>query len=314
MSTPSLDLIVTGIEELVPGIRSLSLGAPEGTPLPPFVAGSHLTMDCGGKRNSYSLTNDGLDPTEYCVSVLHVRDGRGGSRWIHEQLAVGDPVSAAPPRSAFAPRSRAGKHLLVAGGVGVTPIVAHLRSARRWNHDVQVLYTYRDGFGAHVDDVVALAGPHAELYVDRDEFCARLMAVLVDQPVGTHLYVCGPGPMIDYVLDTAAVLGWPPSRVHLERFAVDELDAGEPFEVRLTKSARTMHVPSGTSLLVALENAGIMVPNVCRQGVCGECRIPVTAGIPLHRDLFLDAAAKESGTALMCCVSRAAGPTLEVPL
>jgi ferredoxin-NADP reductase len=314
MSWATMKLVVAHIDEPVPGIRSLWLRAPGGTSLPPFVPGSHLTLDCGGKRNSYSLTNDGLDPQEYCVSVLHVRDGRGGSRWVHEQLAVGDIVDVLPPRSAFAPHHRARRHLLIAGGIGVTPIVSHLRSARRWGQDVQVLYSFRENFGAHVEDVLDLAGLNAELYTNQDEFCARLATVLRDQPLGAHLYVCGPSPMIDLVLGIATAAGWPASRLHLERFTNGALDPGEPFAVTLTKSERSLQVASGTSLLEALESAGIDVPNLCRRGFCGECRIPVIGGVPLHRDSFLDTATKESGTAMMCCVSRAAGPSLEVPL
>ncbi|UMB68350.1 PDR/VanB family oxidoreductase [Mycobacterium paraterrae] len=314
MNAAGIKLTVTAIEQPVPGIRSLRLRPTEGRALPPFVAGSHLTLDCGGKRNSYSLTNDGVDPLEYDVSVLHVRDGGGGSRWVHEQLSVGDVITALTPRSAFPPHPRAAKHLLIAGGIGVTPIVSHLRNARRWNHQVQVLYSYREGLGAHVDDVLQLAGPDAELFVDQDEFCMRLEKVLGDQPVGAHLYVCGPAAMIDYVLDTAIASGWPSSRLHVERFGVGTLDAGEPFTVNLTKSGRTVDVPRGTSLLEALEHAGVEVPNRCRQGVCGECRIPVTGGIPTHRDLFLDDDTKRRGDTMMCCVSRAAGPSLEVPL
>lgn len=312
--TTNMALIVTDIAEPVPGVRSLKLCAPDGRALPPFVAGSHLTLDCGGKRNCYSLTNDGFDPREYHVSVLYVRDGGGGSRWVHERLAVGDEILVLALRSAFAPHPHAAKHLLIAGGIGITPIVSHLRNARRWNHRVQVLYGYREGFGAHVDDVLALAGPDAELYVDQDELCRHVEKVLADQPIGTHLYVCGPPGMIDYVLDAAAESGWPPSRLHLERFGADILDPGEPFTVKLTKSGRTLDVPSGTSLLEALERAGLAVPNLCRQGVCGECRIPITDGVPQHRDRFLDEETKKRGDAMMCCVSRAAGPSLEVPL
>jgi ferredoxin-NADP reductase len=314
MKSAAMELVVTAVDEPVPGIRSICLSAPTGERLPQFVAGSHLTLDCGGKRNSYSLTNDGLNPTQYCVSVLHVRDGRGGSRWVHEQLMPGSSVTVIPPRSAFAPIGRAAKHLLIAGGIGVTPILSHLRSAKRWKQNVQVLYSFREGAGAHVDDIVGLAGAGAELYTDQEEFCLRLSRVLINQPVGTHLYVCGPGSMIDFVLSTAQALGWPPSRLHLERFGANVDDPGEAFDVRLSGSGLTLQVPSGTSLLEALEGAGVPVPSLCRQGVCGECRVQVSRGVPLHRDLFLDAATKASGTAMMCCVSRAAGPDLEISL
>lgn len=313
MKTPLL-LKVDDIDESVPGVRSLLLTDARGAALPPFVPGSHIWLDCGGRRNAYSLTNDGLDPHAYQVSVLHVRDGRGGSRWVHDQLTTGHTLAAARPRSAFAPVHRATKHLLIAGGIGVTPILSHLRHARRWNHQVQVIYTYRRGHGAHGDEITDLGGADAELLDDQDTFCSRIPDVLADQPLGTHLYVCGPGPMMNFVLATATELGWPPSRLHSERFGSDVQDPGEPFEVHLTQSRRTVQVPSGTALLDALETVGVKVPNLCRQGVCGECRIPVTAGVIEHRDLFLDHHTKESGTAMMSCVSRAAGPTLEIPL
>ena len=157
--------------------------------------------------------------------------------------------------------------------------------------------------------------PHAELFTDGPEaFLAGLEKALVDQPLGTHLYVCGPGPMIDAVVAAATDTGWPASRIHLERFGLDALDPGEPFSVTLTRTGTTVEVPSGTSLLEALEGAGVTVPNLCRQGVCGECRVPVQSGTPLHRDLFLSDDERASGNALMACVSRCDGPALEVTL
>ncbi|MFI6358597.1 PDR/VanB family oxidoreductase [Streptomyces sp. NPDC050743] len=310
----SLELTATAVDDSVPSIRSITFAAADGGPLPAFVPGSHLVIECGEKSNAYSLTSDGTDPSSYSISVLHVADGAGGSRWVHEALRVGDTVAAHMPRSAFAPVARATKHLLIAGGIGVTPIVSHLRAARLWGRTVQVLYTYRDGFAAHVDDVLKLADGAAELFAEPQEFLDRLEKVLGDQPVGTHLYVCGPPGMIDHVLARASALGWPESRLHFERFGADALDPGDPFTVTLTNTGVTLDVPSGTSLLEALESAGVPVPNLCRQGVCGECRIPLSGGTPLHRDLYLSDDEKAAGNALMACVSRADGTTLEVPL
>lgn len=310
----TLELVVTGATEPVPGIRSLTLAAPDGGDLPGFVPGSHLVIECGGRANAYSLTSDGIAPTSYAVSVLEVTDGCGGSRWVHRELRVGDTVTARLPRSLFPPIARAAKHLLIAGGIGATPVVSHLRAARTWQRETEVHYVFREGRGAHVDDVLALTDGAAELHTDRAEFCARLEKALADQPLGTHLYVCGPAPMIEHVLETARALGWPESRLHSERFGIDALDPGDPFDVILTATGTTLRVPSGTSLLEALEDAGVPVPNLCRQGVCGECRIRVTAGTPLHRDFFLTDEEKAAGDALMACVSRCAGPSLEVPL
>ncbi|MFC5729733.1 MULTISPECIES: PDR/VanB family oxidoreductase [Nocardioides] len=310
----TLELSVAEIVEAAPGVRSITLTAADGGELPGFVPGSHLVVDAGGRANAYSLTSDGVAPTTYSVSVLRVPDGAGGSRWLHDELRRGDTVTAHLPRSTFAPVSRARRHLLVAGGIGVTPIVSHLRAARTRRQEAQVLYVFREGYGAHVDDVVALTDGSAELLHDRQAFFARLRRVLTEQPLGTHLYVCGPAAMTDAVLETAAALGWPCSRMHHERFGVDALDPGDPFTVELTSTGATLEVPSGTSLLEALEGAGLDVPNLCRQGVCGECRLSVTAGKPLHRDLFLSEDEKAAAECVMACVSRADGPTLEIAL
>ncbi|MDT3444426.1 MULTISPECIES: PDR/VanB family oxidoreductase [unclassified Pseudofrankia] len=309
-----LELVVAAVDEPVPGVRSIRLAAPDGRELPGFVPGSHLLLDCGGRVNAYSLTSDGFCPREYAVSVLLVENGFGGSRWIHERLAPDDRVAARLPRSAFPPVARARRHLLVAGGIGVTPIVSHLRAARRRGHDVRVLYTYRAGRGAHADDVVELSDGRAELFTDRRAFSTRVEEALADQPLGTHLYVCGPAALTERVVGTAAALGWPASRIHTERFGTVALDPGDSFDVVLTRTGGTLTVPSGTSLLAALEDAGLDVASRCRQGVCGECRIPVTAGRPLHRDLFLSEEERSTGAWVMPCVSRADGSGLEVPL
>lgn len=309
----SLALEVSRVHDSAPGIRTLALRAVDGRTLPSFVPGSHLVLECGAVSNAYSLFGEPVAPEEYVVSVLRVPDGAGGSQWVH-RLEPGDRVSALVPRSAFPPIATARKHLLVAGGIGVTPIVSLLRSARDWHQEVQVLYAFRGGGGAHVEEIKELGGDDAEFLSDRAALVERLDGVLREQPLGTHLYVCGPGAMIDAVLAAARVAGWPDSRLHAERFGIEALDPGEPFTVRLARSGRTVPVPSGTSLLEALEQAGADVPALCRQGVCGECRLAVSAGRPLHRDLFLSEEEKHAGDAVMPCVSRAVGPTLEVPL
>ncbi|MFT3660279.1 MAG: PDR/VanB family oxidoreductase [Gordonia sp. (in: high G+C Gram-positive bacteria)] len=312
----TLTLTVAGIDEPAPDIRSFTLTAPDGAGLPGFVPGSHLPIRTGaGTVNAYSLTGDGIAPNEYTVSVLRVTGGAGGSRWLHERVAVGDELTVEIPRSAFAPIAAATRHLLIAGGIGVTPILSHLRAAHRWGRPVQVMYAFGEGRAAHLHHIAELAGPAAEFFDDRAEFTARLARTLVEQPIGTHLYVCGPGPMIDHVVESARAAGWPPSRIHFERFGVGALDPGEPFTVALTESGARVEVPSGVSLLEALEENGVEVPNLCRQGVCGQCRIPLTGGTPVHRDLYLSDDEKAAGTAIMPCVSRAdRHRTLEVPL
>ncbi|MFI5952652.1 PDR/VanB family oxidoreductase [Cryptosporangium sp. NPDC051539] len=301
-----LDLVVRAGTGIAAGIREITLAAADGRPLPPHPPGSHLVVECGPVRNAYSLTNAGFDT--YSIAVLR---RSGGSAYLHG-LRPGDRLAASPPRCAFAPVATARKHLLIAGGIGITPMVAHARDAARWGRDVELLYVHRPDAGAFADELSDLLGPRLHRVTDRDAFGAALTGALRDQPLGTHLYVCGPGPLLDRVLTEAATAGWPPSRLHLERFVAAELDPGREFVARLARSARDVVVPPGTSLLDALRAAGIDVPNLCRQGICGECRVPVLAGTPLHRDEYLTD--DERTGAVMCCVSRSETATLELDL
>lgn len=307
-----LELTVRAIDDGVPGVRTLTLARPDGAVLPSFTPGSHLVIECGGTANAYSLTSESVAPRDYVVSVLECPDGAGGSRWIHHELAVGDSVVARPPRSAFAPVLRARRHLFIAAGIGITPMISHLRSARRWSREVQLLYLHREGRGAYVDEIKALTD-EARIYTERVSFLADLAPALASQPFGTHVYVCGPAQFMDDVVAQAVSYGWPPSRIHLERFGIDALDPGTPFEVRLA-GGESFVVESGVSLLEALEARGHVIPNLCRQGVCGECRIPVAGGDILHRDLYLSDADKAACDSMMSCVSRAAGDRVELSL
>lgn len=319
MST--LKLVVTAVDDTIEGIRTLTLTHPDGAPLPSFTPGSHIVVECGGPdrpANAYSLTGEGISPDSYVISVLRCGEesggagGPSGSRWIHDELAVGDTVVARLPRSAFAPVLRARRHLLVAAGIGITPMVSHLRSARLWGRDARLLYIHRKGRDAYVDTVRALT-EHAAIHTRRDEFVAELVTTLADQPYGTHLYICGPASFIDSVTAAATELGWPGSRIHLEHFGT-ALDPGEPFAVQVTSTGEAFTVDSGVSLLEALESRGYDVPSLCRQGVCGECRLGVSRGAIVHRDLFLSEDEKRAGDSLMACVSRADGGTLELTL
>ncbi len=312
----TLKLVVAGIDDTVHGIRTLTLSDPDGTPLPSFTPGSHIVLECAGRANAYSLTGEGDSPGTYVISVLRRAEsdgGTGGSRWIHDELALGDTVAATPPRSAFAPVLRARRHLLVAAGIGITPMVSHLRSARRWGRDARLIYVHRTGRGAYLDTVSQLS-EHISVHTDRAAFTADLLAALGDQPFGTHLYICGPAAFIDDVTSAAARLGWPPSRIHLEHFGAEALDPGEPFPARIASTGEQFTVDAGVSLLEELERRGIEVPNLCRRGVCGECRVPVSGGAITHRDLYLSDAERQAGDALMACVSRGGPETLEVAL
>ncbi|MGK5113892.1 MULTISPECIES: PDR/VanB family oxidoreductase [unclassified Geodermatophilus] len=313
VAADGLLLEVAGVADAAPGVRSVALRRPDGGLLPGHPPGSHLVLACGERRNAYSLTGDGAPTDEYRISVLLCPDGAGGSAFVH-RLRPGDPVLTSRPRSAFAPVSTARHHLLVAGGIGITPMLSHARAAVRWGRSFRLLYGHRPGAGAHLAELRELCGERLEAHDSTPAMLDALTSALASQPVGTHVYVCGPPPLIAAVEETAAALGWPEQRVHAERFAAADLDPGAPFTARLARSGMSVPVPAGVSLLSALEGAGVAVPSMCRQGVCGECRLPVRSGRPLHRDLYLSETERAAGDAVMACVSRCADDDLELDL
>ncbi|MFW6775846.1 PDR/VanB family oxidoreductase [Nocardioides sp. CPCC 205120] len=314
------------VVELVPltaAVRHVVLEAPDGGVLASHEPGAHVVLTtapagAAPKRNAYSLTGDGVNPRRYAVSVLRRGEG-GGSDWVHDTLAVGDLVEVEGPRSGFAPRHDQRHALLVAGGIGVTPVLSHARAVVRWGGTCEVVYSHRPGHAAHLDDLRALATrPGVTVHeVTTVEDTARVLADrLADQPLGTHAYACGPVPMLEAYVAAAAAAGWPEERVHLERFTAPALDAGVPFTATVASTGRRLAVAPGVSLLSALLDAGHDVPHLCRQGVCGECLVPVRSGALEHRDLVLSESEKAAGDRMLSCVSRGAhaGAEIEVDL
>lgn len=307
-------LRVIRADEIAAGINHIVLADPTGSPLAAYEPGSHVIVNAGEFRNAYSLVGDGVNPAEYAISVLR-RDAGGGSEWIHEFLKPGVEVEIEGPRSLFAPQYDQKHSLLVAGGIGITPILSHARALARWGGTADILYAYRPGFAAHVEELRALADSE-KIWVfeanNREQAREMLSQLFADQRLGTHAYACGPIEMLDSYIELGERAGWPVGRLHLERFEAPELDPGEPFAARVVSRGITVDVPSGVSLLDALNEAGVAVPSLCRQGVCGECQISVSAGQIEHRDLVLGNDEKAAGNTMLCCVSR--GKDLEVDL
>jgi dimethylamine monooxygenase subunit B len=311
------ELEVTNRQLQTESIVSITFRDPLGTSLPSYVPGSHLVVQYGDSANlganAYSLTGSGDNPSEYTISVLLVEDGGGGSLAMH-RLAIGDRVWVSRPRSNFAPTATAKHSLLIAAGIGITPLLSHAMYATEWGTSASLIYVYRRGEGAHVAEVRALLGPALTECHDRDSFQKVLAEKLTTQRLGTHLYVCGPAAFMDSVLGQARDVGWPEGLLHSEAFGAGELDAGEPFKAILARSGVRLDVPAGVSLLEALEKEGKRIPNMCRKGICGECTVPVLRGTPQHRDLFLSDEEKEENTSMMCCVSRSIDDELELDL
>ena len=291
---PSFDtrerqLIVTGVTALTPTITNFVFADPLGRMLTSYQPGSHLIIQAGATRNTYSLIGDGVNPRTYAISVLR-RGGAGGSDWLHDNIYPGMSVTIEGPRSLFAPHTIETNSLLVAGGIGVTPILSHARAASRWGKTAEVVYTYRPGFGAHLHDLRSLAETGAiTLYEAQNQRAAAelLKQRFADQPMGTHAYACGPISMLDTYLMLGTEAGWPKDRLHLERFEVAAQDPGAPFNATIASTGQRIAIPAGVSLLERLLESGVPVSSLCRQGVCGECRIPIRSGAIEHRDYVL---------------------------
>ncbi|MFN3986984.1 MAG: PDR/VanB family oxidoreductase [Rhodocyclaceae bacterium] len=308
-----IDVTVTQVRALTPVVREFTLRAPSGD-LPGYSAGSHVVVHMpgdaseGGRgfRNAYSLLSDPADRSAYRIAVRLQASSRGGSRYMHARVAVGSRLQVSPPANLFAPDSRARHHLLIAGGIGITPFMAYVAELGARGGCFELHYAFHSGRSdAYVTQLAAELGSRLHGYDAAVGQRLDVDAVLAAQPIGTHVYVCGPQTLLEGVRQSAARLGWPASRVHWEAFAAAA--PGEPFVVELARDGRRLAVGAEQSLLEALESAGVAVPNLCRGGVCGQCVTAYRAAAVEHRDSYLSDA--ERATHLMPCVSRGCAGT-----
>ncbi|WP_313056194.1 PDR/VanB family oxidoreductase [Pseudomonas lopnurensis] len=299
-----MEVRVCAVRQLTPVVREFTFEAAEGQ-LPGFSSGSHVQvlMPLGERtlRNAYSLLGDPADSTRYRIAVRLQDASRGGSRYLHERVAVGDRLQLSRPHNLFPLHSQASHHVLVAGGIGITPFMAYIAELQARGASFELHYAFRGRLtDAYVDELAERLGDRLHAYDSSAGQRLDLTALLAGQPLGTHLYACGPQRLLDGLREQARALGWPDGRVHWEAFAAPE--PGLAFRVELARSGQRIEVPADLSLLEALEAAGVEVPNLCRGGVCGQCATRYLAGAVEHRDHYLDEA--QRADSLMPCVSR----------
>jgi ferredoxin-NADP reductase len=304
----SLAVRVSAISQLTPWIKEFCLEPVDAEELPAFSPGSHIVMELGNAgavlRNAYSLTSSPFDRSHYRIAVRHHEDSRGGSKYLHNEVEVGQVFSISPPSNYFHFEQGAEKLLLIAGGIGITPFMSLLSSLTFRSEMPEMHYSFRSmEDAAYLDELEQQLGPALHCYERDKGDRLEVGALLATQPLGTQVYVCGPEGLIEAVRDEARQLQWPEGSVHFEKFAVKA--GGRPFSVRLQRSKRSIQVESEESLLEALEKNGIEVSHLCRAGVCGECRTVLLQGEAGHRDLFLSEEEKTGGGFIMPCVSRA---------
>lgn len=317
---PTLSVRVEQTQFLTPDIRRLRLVPTSGAPLPLFSGGAHIIVSLptaqGLLRNPYSLTSCPTDGAAYEICVQKSATSRGGSLYIHEALEVGEELDISYPVNLFPMDRRARKHLFIAGGIGITPFLSMMQQLALEGGTFELHYAIRSPeAGAAREAVEQLYGGHrVRTYVSSHGGRISLPALLDGQPLGTHLYVCGPSRLIDDVLVQAREAGWPDEAVHCERFAAPP--PGKPFLVELMRTGQSIKVGPHRSVLEAIEAAGLSAPNLCRGGACGQCETEVLAyeGALEHHDHFLSPQEQAEGRKFMICVSRLAGEKLVLDL
>ncbi|MEB5966336.1 PDR/VanB family oxidoreductase [Comamonas testosteroni] len=322
---------VAAVDLLNPLIRRFTLRAVDGRALPGFSAGAHVRVQVGlpGKAQGevqdwrhYSLVNTdagtdtGLPQPQYTIAVRNEDRGRGGSRWMHA-LQVGQRIVIEPPKNDFPLGTHPGCAVLVAGGIGITPLASMAAARRAAGLPVRMLYAGRShGQMAFVPELQALLGDSLALHADEDHGAPPDVAALLDGCSGEdQLYVCGPRVMLDAVLAASDARGWPRERVHFELFTAPVAAAGDQsIELVLAQSGRQLTVPAGQSILDCLIEHGCDPLFDCKRGECGVCAAQVIEGEIDHRDAVLSAAERAGGTVMQICVSRARSARLVLDL
>jgi len=312
---------VERIRDEAQDVRSFELVAAEGPALPAFSAGSHVDVQIApGLVRQYSLCNDPSETGRYQIAVKREPASRGGSQAMHERVREGDRLTISVPRNNFALSPLAKHHLLIAGGIGITPLLAMARQLLPSGADFALVYFSRSiahtAFHEQLSTPLFRGRVTFHYALEADQVRAYLRKLLWSRPADGHLYLCGPRPFMDLVETTAAPT-WPPDAVHLEYFSADPASLAGPkgsFVVRLARHGGEFEIAEGRTIIEVLAEHGIIVDTSCEQGVCGTCLTGVLEGEPDHRDVFLTDAEKCANDRMTVCVSRAKGRHLVLDL
>jgi len=299
----TLSLRLTSIRYAAADINLYELRRADNAPLPPVAPGAHIDVHLpNGIMRQYSLVTADGDPCAYVVGIKRDRASRGGSSFIHDRLRVGQTLEVGGPRNNF-PLDETARHtVLVAGGIGITPIWAMAQRLHKLGRSFELHYACRARHeAAFVEQIMAL--PTAHLHVDDEQHGKPLdiAAIVAGASHDAHYYCCGPLPMLDaYEAATASVTA---AQVHAEYFAPKAAAACDGnFTVELHRTGQTFAIPHGKTILQVLREAGVAAPYSCEEGICGACQVRVVAGTPDHRDSVLSERDKQSGeTMLICC-------------
>ena len=308
-----LDLRVEEMRREAEGVLSLTLADPDGGLLPEWAPGAHIDIEFPDITRQFSLCGDPADRSRYRIAVLREPASRGGSRYVHEALRVGDPVVVGGPRNHFA-LAEAERYLFVAGGIGVTPVLPMIAAAEARGAEWRLAYVGRHRGSMAFLSRLAEYGEKCEPYVTAETGRPDVAQLLAGAGEGTAVYCCGPEGLLDAVEEVCPE----GADVHLERFrapvAGQDHAEDREFLARCSRSQTEVRVPVGRRLIECLDEAGILLAHACREGICGSCRTTVLSGDIDHRDALLDPQERESGSTMLPCVSRAVSDELVLDL
>ncbi|KAA1419359.1 cytochrome P450 [Nocardioides humilatus] len=309
-----VDLLVVARREVAEGIVELTLADPSGAELPSWTAGAHIDlMLAPSLTRQYSLCGSASDDA-WKVGVLLDPNSRGGSAHVHGKLTEGATVRVRGPRNHF-PLVSSPRYQFIAGGIGITPILAMIEAAEARGAEWSLLYGGRSRASMAFLDRLE-SDDRVTVWPQDEKGLLDLASVLGTPQPDTLVYCCGPGALLDAVEDGCA--GWPEGSLHLERFAAKKIEASEDaldsFEVECSRSGVTVTVPEGTTIFDAVEKAGVDVLGSCMEGICGTCEADVVDGTPDHRDSILSKSERERGDTIMTCVSRSLSKKLVLDL
>ncbi|MCE8026244.1 PDR/VanB family oxidoreductase [Billgrantia aerodenitrificans] len=322
MSSVPLSLIVEvkARHDEAHDIVTFELADPHGRPLPAFSAGAHLDVQVkSGLIRQYSLCNHPEERDRYLIGVLRDPASRGGSVAMHEEIKVGDLIQISAPKNHF-PLKPAGRTLLLAGGIGITPLLCMAERLAHTDAEFELHYCTRSPERTAFRERIAASGfaERVHFHFDDGEPAQQLdLAGLVATPdPEARVYVCGPTGFIEAVLSACKAAGWPGERLHTEYFAgavTDTADDGS-FEVKIASSGASFSVPADKTVHQVLAENGIEIMVSCEQGVCGTCLTRVLEGEPDHRDLYLDDDEHAANDQFTPCCSRAKSKVLVLDL
>ncbi|MBK6016732.1 PDR/VanB family oxidoreductase [Streptomyces sp. MBT53] len=314
--TTTQRLLVRQVRWVAHDVVELRLTRATGGALPAWEPGAHIELTLpSGLRRAYSLCGEVTDTEAWTIAVHRVPEGRGGSREIHETALVGRELEVRGPVNRF-PLMPAEGYLLLAGGIGVTPLLPMARELTARGLPWRLVLGARDRSRlVYAEELVALGGDQVVLVPQDEAGLPDLAAELAATPPAHGVYACGPQPMLDALTALCRTAG-SARALHLERFtAADQLgsSAGE-FEVVLSRSGLRLTVPADRSVLDVVREKLPDIPYSCEEGYCGSCETAVVAGLPVHRDSVIEPSERTAATTMMICVSRCDSPVLELDL